>query len=378
MISMKTTINFYSIALLFAGFSTSAQVTLNADGPDGIGTYELISSVLTPGIPLGAIEAPDAIHPGFGRHIAEVFDTDLNKNVFEFYSHVQSTPPDNEPVAGKTDRQRVEIKSYAPSPDNLKGIIGETVQYKWRFKVPAGFKPTTSFTHIHQVKAVDGDDDDPIFTLTLRKLSSGGTRLELIYDKDAASSTIKYQTPNMSLFEGIWVEATETVKVGLQGTYAIIIKKVSDGTILMDYSNSNIQTIRPAYTSTTGVVYAANSFIRPKWGIYRSLADIANMRDEAMRFSDFSVEELTTLSTEDISDMPNIQFPNPVADKLQLSEAILKQYNGIRIYDSSGKEVIHNDTIAESIHLSHLKSGFYIVKFLKGNNVSKGIKMIKK
>lgn len=252
------------------------------------------------------------------------------------------------------------------------------MQYKWRFKVPAGFKPTTSFTHIHQVKAVDGDDDDPIFTLTLRKLSNGGTRLELIYDKDAASSTIKYQTPNMSLFEGIWVEATETVKVGLQGTYAINIKKVSDGTVLMDYSNSNIQTIRPAYTSTTGVVYTANSFIRPKWGIYRSLADIANMRDEAMRFSDFSVEELTTLSTEDISDMPDIQFPNPVADKLQLSEAILKQYNEIKIYDSSGKEVIHNDTITESINLSHLKSGLYIVKFLKGNNASKGIKMIKK
>lgn len=103
MISMKITINFYSIALVFSGFSASAQVILNADGPDGIGTYELISSVLTPGISLGAIEAPDAIHPGFGRHIAEVFDTDLNKNVFEFYSHVQSTPPDNEPVAGKTD-----------------------------------------------------------------------------------------------------------------------------------------------------------------------------------------------------------------------------------------------------------------------------------
>lgn len=376
---MKNTI-FYGIALVFTSFTTSAQVTLNADGPGGVGTYELITNALAPGTANGAIEAPDAIHLGFGRHIAEVFDAELNKNVFEFYSHVSNTPPDNEPVAGKTDRQRVEIKSYAPSPDNLKGIIGETVQYKWRFKVPLGFKPTTSFTHIHQVKAVDGDDDDPLFTLTLRKLSNGTTKLELIYDKDAAAATIKYQNLNMSLFEGIWVEATETIKIGLQGTYAITIKKVSDGTVLMDYSNTNIQTIRPAYTSTTGVVYAANSFIRPKWGIYRSLADIANMRDEAMRFSDFSIEELTALSTKEHSkeNADIIQFPNPVAEKLQLSETILNQYDGIRIYDNSGKKVLENDTISENINVSSLKSGLYILKFKKGNNFSKGIKMIKK
>jgi hypothetical protein len=374
-------IKFYGIALIITSFASHAQVTLNADGPGGVGTYELITNALAPGTVNGAIEAPDAIHPTFGRHIAEVFDAELNKNVFEFYAHVSNTPPENEPVAGKTDRQRVEIKSFAPSPDNLKGTTGETVEYKWRFKVPVGFKPTTSFTHIHQVKAVDGDDDDPLFTLTLRKLSNGATRLELIYDKDAAAATIKYQTPNMSLFEGIWVEAIETIKVGLQGTYAITIKKISDGTVLMDYSNPNIQTIRPAYTSSTGVVYAANSFIRPKWGIYRSLTDIANMRDEAMRFSDFSIKELTTtLSAKEQSKDADatIQFPNPVADKLQLSEVITNQYNGIIIYENNGKEVLSNDSISENITVSSLKPGLYIVKFKKGNTLSKGIKMIKK
>lgn len=374
---MKNTI-FYKIAFVMTVFTSQAQVTLNADGPGGVGTYELITNALAPGTVYGAIEAPDAIHPGFGRHITEVFDTDLNKYVFEFHSHVSNTPPDNEPVAGKTDRQRVEIKSYNPSPDNLKAIIGETVQYKWRFKVPVGFKPTTSFTHIHQVKAVDGDDDDPLFTLTLRKLSNG-TRLELIYDKDAAAATIKYQTPNMSLFEGIWVEAIETIKVGLQGTYAITVKKVSDGAVLMDYSNPNIQTIRPAYTSSTGIVYAANSFIRPKWGIYRSLADIGNMRDEIIRFSDISIEELTSLSVKEHSGSnSDLQFPNPVIDKLQLSESILTKYTGLKIYDSNGKQVIYQDTITESVNVSSLKPGLYIVKFKKENTLSKGIKMIKK
>ena len=284
---MKNSI-FYGFALAMTSFITNAQVTQNADGPDGLGTYELITKALAPGTKNGAVEAPDAIHPSFGRHITEVYDDDLKKYVFEFNLHVTNTPPDNEPVKGKTDRQRVEIKSFEPSPDNLKGTTGETVQYKWRFKIPAGFQPTKDFTHIHQIKAVDGDAGNPLFTLTLRKITNGSNQLELIYVKDEASKMIKYQTVNMSLFEGTWVEATETIKVGLKGTYAITIKKVSDRTILMNYSNSNIQTIR-----------ADNSFIRPKWGMYRSLKDIANMKDETMRFSDFSIQELTTASGKD-------------------------------------------------------------------------------
>ena len=284
---MKNTI-FYGIALAMTTFITNAQVTLNADGPDGLGTYELITKALARGTKNGAVEAPDAIHPSFGRHITEVYDDDLKKYVFEFNLHVTNTPPDNEPVKGKTDRQRVEIKSFEPSPDNLKGTTGETVQYKWRFKIPKGFKPTKDFTHIHQIKAVDGDAGNPLFTLTLRKMTNGSNQLEIIYVKDKASKMIKYQTVNMSLFEGTWVEATETIKVGLKGTYAITIKKVSDGKTLMNYSNSNIQTIR-----------ADNSFIRPKWGMYRSLKDIANMKDETMRFSDFSMQELTTASGKD-------------------------------------------------------------------------------
>lgn len=279
---MKNTI-FYGFALAMTSFITNAQVTLNADGPDGIGTYELITKALAPGTQNGAVEAPDVIHPNFGRHITEVYDDDLKKYVFEFNLHVTNTPPDNEPVKGKTDRQRVEIKSFEPSPDNLKGTTGETVQYKWRFKIPKGFKPTKDFTHIHQIKAVDGDAGNPLFTLTLRKMANGSNQLELIYVKDEATKMIKYQTVDMSLFEGTWVEATETIKVGLKGTYAITIKKVSNGTTFMNYSNSNIQTIR-----------ADNSFIRPKWGMYRSLKDIANMKDETMRFSDFSIQEFTT------------------------------------------------------------------------------------
>lgn len=76
------------------------------------------------------------------------------------------------------------------------------------------------------------------------------------------------------------MEATEVVKVGSNGTYSMIIKRISDGTTILSYSNNNIMTIR-----------TSNDFIRPKWGIYRSLNNAADLRDDSIRFNSFSIEE---------------------------------------------------------------------------------------
>ncbi len=55
--------------------------------------------------------------------------------VFRFFIHAAI---DNDRCIN-FDRQRNEIKTYEPSPANLKRIIGETVEYKWKFKLPTGF-----------------------------------------------------------------------------------------------------------------------------------------------------------------------------------------------------------------------------------------------
>jgi hypothetical protein len=244
----------------------SKAVTLNADGPGN--TYELINSVLTPGF--DAVESPDCVHTSFGRHITEVMDAELNTNVFEFISHVT---PDNDRCI-VFDRQRVEIKTYDKSPANLIGTLGETITYKWRFRMAPGFQPTSNFTHIHQIKPVNGDDGNPLFTLTARKGSPH--KMELIHD-----NVTKVVIVDLSMFTGVWVEATEVIKVGAAGTYSMQIKRVSDGVTILNYSNSNIMTIRPS-----------NDFIRPKWGIYRSLLNAQDLRDDSIRFNAFSIEEL--------------------------------------------------------------------------------------
>ncbi|NUN70972.1 MAG: T9SS type A sorting domain-containing protein [Bacteroidetes bacterium] len=264
-----------SVLLLFAGaLSVSAQAFLNANGPGN--TFEEITDEFAPGSDTSAVEDPQCIHPAFGRHIAEVWDADQGKYVYEFYMHVAV---DNDRCIN-FDRQRVEIKTYDPSPASLKGVTGETILYKWRFRVPVGFKPSSSFTHIHQIKAVGGNDDDPLITLTIRKGSPH--KMELIHN-----NTTKVAIVNLSLFEGSWVECTEVIKVdSLAGTYSMVIRKVSDGSTILSYSSGSIMTIR-----------SDNTFIRPKWGIYRSLNSPADLRDDTLRFSDFYIGESATTAS---------------------------------------------------------------------------------
>ena len=357
---------FYFFLVLISLSNAEAQVILNANGPGN--TYERITNVFAPGNGVSAVEAPDLYHTwSAGRHIAEVFDTELNQYVFEFYSHALL---DNEPVDPTlTDRQRVEIKTYAASPDNLKGTLGENIIYKWRFKIPIGFLPSSNFTHLHQIKAVDGDDSSPLFTLTPRKGTPN--KLELIYVKDSISGTDKKMIVNLAPFEGVWAEATETILIGLHGTYTISINKVSDNSVLLDYSNSDIATIRLGQID--------NTFIRPKWGIYRSLNDVGNLRDEAVRFSDFSIAEVSDLNVNSISnDVLFATFPNPIIDKLELSNEIVNKFDSFQLFDISGKLLLEKCNLLNRIDVSFLKTGLYFIQFNNNQNQSVSIKIIKK
>ncbi len=330
------------ILILISSNLIFSQTTLEADGPGN--TYELINNVLAPGYDV--VENPECIHPQFGRHIAEVWDNELGKYVFEFYIHVT---PDNDRCIN-FDRQRMEIKTYESSPSSLKGTIGETVTYKWKFKLPVGFKPSSSFTHIHQIKAVGGDDGMPIFTLTPRKGSPN--KMELIHD-----NTTKVVTANLSLFEGVWVECTEVIKIAPStGTYSLVIKKISDGTTLLAYNNNSIMTIR-----------ADNSFIRPKWGIYRSLDHPTDLRDESIRFAGFSIKEGTTSVENVLESIPvnyllEQNYPNPFNPQTVINYVIPEaNYVLLKIYDAYGREVA---TLADE----YKSAGAYSVKFNVGEN----------
>ncbi|MCE5331786.1 MAG: T9SS type A sorting domain-containing protein [Bacteroidales bacterium] len=355
---------------IFAYFvlPASSQTMLEADGPGN--TYELINSVLAPNGG-DVVENPECVHPEFGRHITEVWDATLNQYAFAFHIHVT---PDNDRCTN-FDRQRMEIKTYDASPDNLKGVPGETVVYKWKFKIPTGFQPSSSFTHLHQIKAVGGDDDDPIFTLTARKGTPN--KMELNYYQNSSLNSSKLATVNLSLFENTWVEVTERIKIDkVNGAYSINIKNISTGATILSYSNNNLLTIR-----------VDNDFIRPKWGIYRSLINSQDLRDESLRFASFSIDEenFTNINntTEADSDIFSIT-PNPVKNlatiNLEVAERTnikleLSNLDGQLIENHLNNTIINEGRHQYNIDTSKLENGIYIARLIT-NQYSRSIKML--
>ena len=338
-----------ALLITFGLSNLFAQVVLNADGAGN--TYELITSVLAPGF--DPVEEPDCSHTVFGRHIDELFDSELNTNVFRFFMH---GTPDNDRCIN-FDRQRNEIKTYDKSPDNLLGIENETVQYKWKFKIDAGFQVSPNFTHLHQLKSVGGSlEGMPMYTLTARKASPD--RIELRYAETDTQITL--QQTDLTPFKGTWLEVTETIKYGTSGTYAIEIKKVDDGSVLFNYSDNNIINWR-----------ADADFVRPKWGIYRSLNNIADLRDEEVLFANFSIEELEPLSLTDshIGNNDIKVVPNPSNGIAFIEETHSNSYDSIKLYDDSGRFIKHlNSSLDNPIDLSNLNTGLYFVAFQKGNS----------
>ena len=250
--------------------AVSGHVILSADGQTA--AYTRIQSVLR-----SAPETPDCSHPDFGPHITQTVDRELWKYVFDFNIHVT---PDNDRCSA-FDRQRLEIKTQGNSstPDYLKGFLGDTVTFRWMFKLPEGFQPSTSYTHIHQLKAYDGDAGAPIITLTPRKGNPNTLQLILV---DSRGVTTHLASTPLNSFVGVWVEAYERVTYSPAGQYSVVINRLSDGAPVLSYSNANLDLWREGTT-----------VVRPKWGIYRSLNHPEQLRDEQVLFDRFCLAKGT-------------------------------------------------------------------------------------
>lgn len=209
-----------------AALSVHAQTTTMVKADGTTDTYALIEKILGKST---ASETPDCAHPEFGPHITQTMDDTLGRYVFSFFIHVK---PDNDRcLANIKDRQRNEIKTVGSSPEAVKGLYGDTCTYRWLFKLDSGFQPSSKFTHIHQIKAGDGDDNQPLITITPR--AGKPEKLEIIYAAKTGGGDSKLAFANLSEFKGQWIEATERILYATNGTYEITLKKASDGAVLL-------------------------------------------------------------------------------------------------------------------------------------------------
>jgi Polysaccharide lyase len=222
---------------------------LSADGPGA--TYELVEQSYN-------AEVPDCGH--MVPHITEEFDGELGKNVFIFHAHVLL----DDDRCGATDRQRTEIRARVA---DISAQNGDTVFYRWKFKLPAGFQASESFTHIFQIKS---NQADPVMTLS-PYTSTFGIRGRIG----------THATTALSKFVGVWVVVELTAVFRNAGNVAMTIRRISDGETLLSYSGN------------ADMWDDGSGGHDPKFGIYRSLDHRNVLRDEQVRFADFCVSKVS-------------------------------------------------------------------------------------
>ena len=259
---------------------------LYADGNDEK-TYELI---LSRGYNMEPPDQSGAHAEAPFRHIRQSVDPVLKRPVFDFYIHIQND--DDRGLANVTDRQRNEIKTDGKSPAALVAQEGETLRMSWKFCLPKGMKTTTNFCHIHQLKGIDNSEGTadvsmPLITFTCRSLSSGKQQLQVIHVGRTEDNTGNeyLAKADLSDFLGQWVSVSETATFAKDGSYHLVVFRMSDGKQLLKVDKEHVDLWR---SGTTG--------LRPKWGIYRSFGQnrslAGQLQDEILHFADFYIEKV--------------------------------------------------------------------------------------
>lgn len=271
--------------------ATAASVIVSADDPspdpaDPNPTYTVIQQALG----RGAVTTPDCTHPAFGPHITREPDAALGQ-VFVFHSHVT---PDGD-ACYVTNHPRNEIKVDSSSSEYLKVYRYDSVRYRWQFRLPEGFQSSYNFTYIHQVKAVDGDFVIPLIAFNLQKGRNGQPDTFAVNHADSNGVRTTLARVDVAPFLGEWVEASEEITADTHGRYRVTLTRLRDGQVLAAYQSNDIDMWR----------FAGTTFIRPKWGLYRSVDNPQYLRDEAMRFKSFCLAR----GSDDCPPLPRVAAP---------------------------------------------------------------------
>jgi hypothetical protein len=251
---------------------------INADGPGGRDTYAIFDSVLG----ANSVENnPDTDHAF--KHIQEASDAEVG-NHFVYFAHY---PTDNDGAPGD-DRSRIEVKVNNGAAAPLKGLLGDTMTYTWRFKMPADMRFSNRFTHLFQLKSYGGNEGAPIITITPTMTSTGTNEtLRVDYWPDDASSNtsqVLARVPTAGI-KGVWLQVHVRAQIAQSGAFFMTIKK-SDGTPVIDIDMNGLD------------LWRQGDYIRPKWGIYRGKSELLKQGEEQVRFSSFAITKGTNPSSD--------------------------------------------------------------------------------
>ena len=230
-----------------------------------------------------SIESPELFegnHQGF-EHIKIQDDSDKGA-CFAFYIHRDlDKDMDKHWPIGK-ERQRNEIKGYKGSPEVMKAMDQETASYSWDFKIDPTFSLTHQFCHFFQLKPV-GEKNFPLPILTLSGgVHAGKEELELRF---FGKKSHRIKLADWNDCKGKWLRCKCVTKFAENGEILFSLQS-TDGTLSAEHSMTNLMTWYPDFY-----------FVRPKWGIYRSLKEKEKIKNEEDRvyMNNFTIRKWKTI-----------------------------------------------------------------------------------
>jgi autotransporter-associated beta strand protein len=158
---------------------------------------------------------------------------------------------------GNTDRQRSE-------PKGIVGLghqqVGQTFEYSFDFRTDPTFTATSSFDHIFQLKATNGDDSPPLATISLYKNGSGiQGRVDCFTDGTTGTPQTEIIPTTFTYTAGQWIHFDIRITPCAQGQ--------STGQILLSVNGGAFAGI-----SNAAIDLQSSTDFRPKFGFYRGLS----------------------------------------------------------------------------------------------------------
>jgi hypothetical protein len=147
------------------------------------------------------------------------------------------------------DRQRNEAKGMRDGNTVFKILQNQTWRIYYQAYWPSSLTATTKFTHLFQMKVQDVGA--PLWTLTPRAKSEP----TLTITGDAGAST---DLANYSSLQNKWIDVQWEFKASHSGGYLSCVLKNGSSTVA-------------SYRTTSVDLWRDINYLRPKWGVYRSL-----------------------------------------------------------------------------------------------------------
>ncbi|MBP2320238.1 chitin-binding protein [Kibdelosporangium banguiense] len=216
-------------------------------GKDGLGAFE------------GVEDDRANSHPGV-KHIY------AQGNTYRFDMHKRDRDT-------ATDRQRNEVRGMRTGGNALDMDNGQTWRFTYSMFIPSTLKATGSFTHIMQTK-MPGLGSAPITVMSLRRQGNTPT----IEFRVTEGDTLVGRT-DLAPLQDRWISTEVEIKIGNAGEGHVAWLIRNGETTVLDVRKSGVDTW-------------LDDRVRPKWGIYRSLSDSAQIQDCHLLLRDLRAYQL--------------------------------------------------------------------------------------